>query len=216
VPTPYAFIDGVLVMECVSDPEGNPAPRLGDLAFDPASAEVIYGRVMREVVRMLAVGVVHGDLSDFNVLVSGDEPVIIDFPQSVDTASNTNARRLLIRDVDNMHRFLTRYVPNAPRYPYAEEMWDLHENNALAADTRLTGRHRASTRRTSGDSVTDLIKDAERDERKRRDALGLRGGPRPGPPSPQRGGQKPQPAAPSPQGRRPKKPNFASSRARRP
>jgi RIO kinase 1 len=179
VPTPHAFIDGVLVMECVVDLDGNPAPRLGDLSFDPEAARVIYDRVMREVVRMLAVGVVHGDLSDFNVLVSGDEPVIIDFPQSVDTASNTNARRLLIRDVDNMHRFLTRHVPKAPRLPYAEEMWDLHENNALTAETRLTGRHRPSARRTSGDSVLDLIQDADRDERKRRDALGQRGGPRP-------------------------------------
>jgi RIO kinase 1 len=181
VPTPYAFMDGVLVMECVVDPEGNPAPRLGDLAFDPAAARTIYERVIREVVRMLAVGVVHGDLSDFNVLVAGDDPVIIDFPQSVDTASNTNARRLLIRDVDNMHRFLTRYVPKAPRLPYAEEMWDLHENNALTADTRLTGRYRSSQRRSSGDSVIDLIQDAERNERRRRDALGLRGGPRPAP-----------------------------------
>ncbi len=178
VPTPYAFSDGVLVMECVTDPNGNPAPRLGDLTLDPDSAEILYGRVMREVVRMLAVGVVHGDLSDFNVLVSGDEPVIIDFPQAVDTASNTNARKLLLRDVDNMHRFLNRFMPHLPRLAYAEEMWDLHENNALAADTRLTGRFRRTERRSSGESVLGLIEDANRDERKRREALGISGGPR--------------------------------------
>ena len=180
VPIPHAYSDGVLIMECVVDLDGNPAPRLGDVAFDSEAAQVIYDRVIREVVRMLAVGVVHGDLSDFNVLVAGDEPVIIDFPQSVDTASNTNARRLLIRDVDNLHRFLTGYVPKAPRLPYAEEMWELHEHNALTAETRLTGRYRPTERRTSDDAVLDLIQDADRDERKRRDSLGLGGGPGPG------------------------------------
>lgn len=195
VPTPYAFIDGVLVMECVVDAYGNPAPRLGDVAYTPEAAQIIYERVMREIVRMLAAGVVHGDLSDFNVLVAGDEPVIIDFPQSVDTAKNPNARRLLLRDVDNMHRFLQRHVPRAPRLPYAEEMWELHESNALTPDTRLTGRFRPTARRRSGggDSVFELIQEAERDERKRREALGLRGGPRPSAPQPSGGAPSPRP-----------------------
>jgi RIO kinase 1 len=177
VPTPLAFMDGVLVMECVTDAEGNPAPRLSELSFDPATAQAMFDGVIREVVRMLSIGVVHGDLSEFNVLIGRDGPVIIDFPQSVDTASNTNSRRLLLRDVDNFHRFLSRFVPNARRLPLAEEMWDLHENNALTADTRLTGRFRSQQRRSSGESVLDLIQDADRDERRRRDALGLRGGP---------------------------------------
>ena len=172
VPIPYAFVEGVLVMECVVDPEGNPAPRLGDLAFDPEGAKAMYDRVLQEVVRMLSVGVVHGDLSDFNVLVSGDDPILIDFPQSVDTASNTNARALLLRDVDNIHRFLARWAPKLPRLPYAEEMWALHENNALAADTVLTGQFREVERATCGDSVIGLIRDAEREERKRSEALG--------------------------------------------
>jgi RIO kinase 1 len=171
VPIPYAFLEGVLVMECVVDLEGNPAPRLGDLQFEPESGQIIYDRVIREVVRMLAVGVVHGDLSDFNVLVSGDEPIIIDFPQSVDSASNTNARKLLIRDVDNMHRFLSRWAPRAPRKEFAEEMWALHEDNALTADTPLTGRYRKTEQRSSGESVLGLIRDANRDERRRQTAL---------------------------------------------
>ena len=171
VPIPYAFLEGVLVMECVVDPLGHPAPRLGELQYDAESAQTIYDRVLREVVRMLAVGVVHGDLSDFNVLVSGDEPIIIDFPQSVDTASNSAARKLLIRDVENMQSFLSRWAPRAPRRMYAEEMWDLHEDNALTADTPLTGRYRRTERRTTGDSVVGLIKDANRDEQKRRAAL---------------------------------------------
>lgn len=191
VPVPYIFIDGVLVMECIGDHEGNPAPRLSDLSLDPDTAHEVYHRVIQEVVRMLAVGVVHGDLSEFNVLIGSDGPVIIDFPQSVDTASNTNARRLLLRDVENFHRFLARSVPNARRLPYAEEMWDLFELNALTAETRLTGRYRAPQRRMSTESVRDLIHDADRDERKRRDALGLRGGPRQ-PSPPQQRSQAPQ------------------------
>jgi RIO kinase 1 len=229
VPTPYHFIDGVLLMELITDAEGNPAPRLGDLAFEPHEAEAIYHRLIREVVRMLCAGVVHGDLSDFNVLVGAEGPVIIDFPQSVDTAHNTNARRLLLRDVDNMHRFLTRFMPHARRLPYAEEMWDLYQQASLTPDTRLGGRFRAPERRVDTSAVLDLIGDANRDERKRRDALGLRGGPpadtRPDTrpemrsdtrtnPAPQRG---PRPDSPPPQrGPRPEGPPPTQQRAPRP
>ena len=171
VPIPHAFVEGVLVMECVVDTDGDPAPRLGDLSFDAETAQVMYERVLREVIRMLVVGVVHGDLSDFNVLVSGDEPIIIDFPQSVDTASNTNARKLLLRDVDNLQRFLTRWAPRAPRFAYAEEMWALHEKNELGPDSVLTGKFQRTDRATTGDSTVGLIRDADREERKRREAL---------------------------------------------
>ncbi len=184
VPAPYYFIDGVLLMELVVGADGNPAPRLGDVAFEPAEAEAIYGKLMREVVRMLCAGVVHGDLSDFNVLLAADGPVIIDFPQSVDTAHNNSARQLLVRDVDNLHHFLQQYVPDARRFPYAEEMWDLHQANALTPETKLTGRYRAAERRVNVSNVLGLIDDANRDERKRRDSLGLRGGPSAQPESP--------------------------------
>jgi len=177
VPVPHFFVDGVLVMELVTDAAGNPAPRLGDVSFEPAMAKRIYDRLIREVVRMLCAGVVHGDMSDFNVLIGADGPVIIDFPQSVDTAHNTNARQLLIRDVENLHRFLARWVPNAPRLPYAEEMWELHQNNALTPDTPLTGRYNVARRHVNVDNVLGLINDANRDERRRRDAAGLRGRP---------------------------------------
>jgi RIO kinase 1 len=172
VPVPYFFIDGVLVMELVTDAAGNPAPRLGDVSFEPALAKRVYDCLIREVVRMLCAGVVHGDMSDFNVLIGASGPVIIDFPQSVDTAHNSNARQLLLRDVDNLHHFLTRWVPNAPRLPYAEEMWELHQNNALTPDTPLTGRYNAARRRVNLDNVLGLIHDANRDERRRRDAGG--------------------------------------------
>ena len=172
VPVPLAFVDGVLLMELITDAEGNPAPRLADLGFDAAGARAMYDRLLREVVRMVSAGVVHGDLSDFNVLIGADGPVIIDFPQSVDTAHNSNARRLLLRDVDNLHRFLSRFVPGARRFPYAEEMWDLFQQNAIAPDTRLTGRYRPNERRANTGAVMELIQDANYDERKRRESLG--------------------------------------------
>ncbi|MBK7586380.1 MAG: hypothetical protein IPI67_40105 [Myxococcales bacterium] len=187
VPVPYHFIEGVLLMELVTDAQGIPAPRLGDLSFDAVAARAIYDRLVRAAVQMLCAGVVHGDLSEFNVLVGADGPVVIDFPQSIDTAHNTNARTLLVRDVDNLHRFLARHVPSARRLPYAEEMWSLHERNLLTPDTVLRGDFRAAARRANTASVLDIIRDADRDERKRRDALGLRGGP-PAPAHPTRGG----------------------------
>jgi RIO kinase 1 len=177
VPVPMHFIDGVLIMELITDADGNPAPRLADLVFDPAGAQAMYERLIREVIRMLCAGVVHGDLSDFNVLVGADGPVLIDFPQSVDTAHNANARKLLLRDVENMHRFLGQFVPNARRLPYAEEMWDLFQQNAITPETRLTGRYRPSERRADTHAVLEAIQDANYDERKRRESLGLRGGP---------------------------------------
>ncbi len=185
VPSPYNFIDGVLVMELIVDADGVPAPRLGDLSFEPAAATAIYERLIREVVRMLCAGVVHGDLSDYNVLLGADGPVIIDFPQSVDTAHNNNARQLLIRDVNNLHDFLEHFVPGARRLPYAEEMWDLHQNNALTPDTQLSGRYRAAQRQANVSNVLGLIRDADQDERKRRDATGRRGGPPAREPPPQ-------------------------------
>ena len=177
VPVPYHFVEGVLVMELITDADGDPAPRLGDLRLEGGEAQAIYDTLIREVVRMLCAGIVHGDLSEFNVLVGAEGPVIIDFPQSVDSAHNTNARTLLLRDVENLHRFLARAVPNARRFLYAQEMWDLYQQNALTPETRLGGRSRAPETRVNTKAVLDLIDDANYDERRRRTALGLRGGP---------------------------------------
>ncbi|XYH98568.1 PA4780 family RIO1-like protein kinase [Sorangium sp. So ce1128] len=180
VPTPYHAIDGVLVMELVADADGSPAPRLAETSLDRDQATWVYHRLIGEVVRMLCAGVVHGDLSDFNVLMSADGPVIIDFPQSVDAAKNQNAKKLLLRDVDNLHRFLTRFVPEQRRAAYGEEMWELYANSALTPETRLTGRHRVSERRVDTRAVLDLIGDANYDERKRRERQGIsmRGAPK--------------------------------------
>ena len=227
VPVPYNFIDGVLVMELVVDAHGEPAPRLGDVSFDQAQARAIHGRLVQEVVRMLCAGVVHGDLSDFNVLLGADGPVIIDFPQSVDPAHNPNARKLLLRDVANLHDFLARYDRNAPRLPYAEEMWALYESNQLAPETQLTGRFQAASRRADTSSVLRLVEEARRDERRRREALGIKGGRdlagTPPPADAQRGQQRPtnqRPAHPqrpaTAQQHKPAKPQEQRQRAANP
>ncbi|XXY09797.1 PA4780 family RIO1-like protein kinase [Sorangium sp. So ce185] len=199
VPTPYHAIDGVLLMELVTDADGSPAPRLAETSLDREQATWVYHRLIGEVMRMLCAGVVHGDLSDFNVLMSADGPVIIDFPQSVDAAKNQNAKQLLLRDVDNLHRFLTRFVPEQRRAAYGEEMWELYASGALTPETRLTGRHRVSERRVDTRAVLDLIGDANYDERKRRERQGLsmRGAPKTTPsPAPA-----PAPEAPTTEGR---------------
>lgn len=133
---------------------------------------------------MLCAGVVHGDLSDFNVLMAADGPVVIDFPQSVDAAGNQGARRLLLRDVGNLERFLGRFVPGHRPRAFAEEMWNIYASSALTPDSRLTGRHRQSERRANTAAVLDLIGDANYDERKRRERHGqaMRGVPAAPPP----------------------------------
>lgn len=200
VPIAYNFIDGVLVMELIKDADGNPAPRLAELDLSAEAAGAIFQQLLREVVRMLCAGVVHGDFSDFNVLMAADGPVVIDFPQAVEAAQNQNARKLLLRDVNNLHDFHTRFVRGARRLPYAEEMWELYQNNALTAETPLTGRYQASNKLADTASVLSLIDDANRDERRRRELLGIKGGPpsvAPDRPRPPPKGKPATPAAPT-------------------
>jgi len=121
---------------------------------------------------MLCAGVVHGDLSEFNVLLAEDGPVVIDFPQAVHAAGNLNARTLLLRDVNNLHRFLARWAPETRRRPFAEEMWALYESNQLTPDTKLTGQFRGSRGPVDTNEVLSLIADANRDEAQRRRVAG--------------------------------------------
>ena len=140
VPRPYNFHAGVLLMELVTDDEGNAAPRLNDVDLDPEIAIDLHRRLVREVVRMLSAGVVHGDLSEFNILLGVDGPVIIDLPQAVDAAGNNHAQRMLVRDVDNLRRFFGRFSPEPLSTDYAKEIWALYESGSLHPDVELTGR----------------------------------------------------------------------------
>src|SRR4030081_3410673 len=127
VPKPYNFHEGVLLMELVTDEEGNAAPRLNDLEFTPQQATELHHRLIREVVRTLSAGVVHGDLSEYNILLGADGPVIIDLPQAIDAAGNNHAPRMLVRDVDNLRAFFGEFAPDLLATDYGKEIWALYE-----------------------------------------------------------------------------------------
>jgi RIO kinase 1 len=164
VPRPYNFHEGVLLMELVTDAEGNAAPRLNDVAFSPEEARDFHRRLMREVVRMLAAGVIHGDLSEFNILAGADGPVIIDLPQAVDAAGNNHAAAMLERDVGNLRDFFGRFAPEILATDYAGEIWALFQAGVLTPDTPLTGRYVRELRAADVEGVVREIGDAEREE----------------------------------------------------
>lgn len=139
VPQPYGFVDGVLLMELVADEEGYAAPRLDDVTLSAEQARDYHGQVMADVVRMLCAGLVHGDLSEFNVLLDRHGPVIIDLPQAVDAAGNNNAAMMLQRDVDNMRNYFGRFAPELLTTDYGREIWALYEAGDLHPETTLTG-----------------------------------------------------------------------------
>ncbi len=162
VPEPFYFMDGVLVMELVKDADGDPAPRLGDVDLEPKAASDIFDTLVREVVKMLCAGVIHGDLSDFNVLLGRDGPVVIDFPQSMDAAHNQNARKVLLRDVANLDQFLAEFVPNRKPGSHGAEMWELYRRGDLLPDSPLTGHHEADHRDVDLLGLMEEIEEVER------------------------------------------------------
>ena len=164
VPRPINFHDGVLLMELVVDAEGDAAPRLNDCEFTPADARRHHASLLAEAVRMLCAGVVHGDLSEFNILLAEDGPVIIDLPQAVDAAGNNHAPRMLVRDVDNLRRFFGRFAPELLATDYGKEIWSLYEAGALAPGITLTGRYVQDERAADLESVMREIDDARLEE----------------------------------------------------
>ena len=160
VPEPYGFFHGVLVMELVTDAEGFSAPRLGEVELTPEQARDYHAVLVRQVVRMLCCGLIHGDLSAYNVLVGPDGPVVIDFPQVVSAGGNNAARTMLLRDVNNLTATLGRWAPELLDTWYGEEMWALFEAGTLLPDTVLTGRFTVDERSVDLDGVRDAINDA--------------------------------------------------------
>lgn len=167
VPTPYGCFDGVLLMELVSDEEGNVAPRLGDVAMNEEQALEDHAVVMQYVVMMLCAGIVHGDLSEFNVLVDDYGPVIIDLPQAVDASANNNAESMLARDIANMTTYYGQFAPQLLSSNYAKEIWALYEDGVLKSDTALSGFFAEPEDESDVDSVLDEIKAVLREEEKR-------------------------------------------------
>jgi RIO kinase 1 len=139
VPRPYNFHEGVLLMELVASHDGDAAPRLNDMEFTPHEARTLHHGLIGEVVRMLCAGVIHGDLSEYNILMGADGPVIIDLPQAVDAAGNNHAERMLERDVANLRTFFGRFAPELLASDYGGEIWSLFAAGALSPDIPLTG-----------------------------------------------------------------------------
>jgi RIO kinase 1 len=164
VPKPYNFHEGVLIMELVTDAEGNAAPRLNDVEFSAEEARDFHRRLIGEVVRMLCAGVIHGDLSEFNVLAGPDGPVIIDLPQAVDAAGNNHAAAMLERDVGNLRNFFGRWAPEILATNYADEIWAAYEAGVLTPDTPLTGLFKREEKDVDLEGVVREIGDAEREE----------------------------------------------------
>jgi RIO kinase 1 len=178
VPQPYHFFDGVLLMELVTDAHGDAAPRLNDVAFTPVQALHHHATLVAEVVRMLCAGVVHGDLSEFNILLAhvhgengsdgSDEPVIIDLPQAVDAAGNNHAQRMLLRDVGNLRDFFGQFAPVLLTTDYGPEIWSLYQAGLLSNDTRLTGHFERAHADVDMAAVLREIDDARAEDAARR------------------------------------------------
>ncbi|WP_346839937.1 PA4780 family RIO1-like protein kinase [Microbulbifer sp. SAOS-129_SWC] len=167
VPKPYGFVDGVLLMELVADDEGYAAPRLDDVTLSAEQARDYHGQVMADVVRMLCAGLVHGDLSEFNVLLDPQGPVIIDLPQAVDAAGNNHAARMLQRDVDNMRAYFGRFAPELLATDYGSEIWALYEAGDLHPDSTLTGVFEQDTASVDVADLMEVIDDVRAEEAER-------------------------------------------------
>jgi RIO kinase 1 len=172
VPKPFNFFEGVLLMELVTDANGDAAPRLNDVQFTPEDARKHHATLLVEVVRMLCAGVVHGDLSEFNILLAShdgvDGPVIIDLPQAVDAAGNNHAERMLLRDVGNLRDFFGQFAPELLTTHFGPEIWSLYQRGALDPEVALTGTFKASTKTADVGGVLREIDDARAQEAARR------------------------------------------------
>ena len=171
VPKAYGCFDGVLLMELVTDDEGQVAPRLNDVSMTAELAMEDHGVVMKYVMRMLCAGIVHGDLSEFNVLVDDYGPVIIDLPQAVDAAANNNAFAMLERDVNNMTTYYGQFAPELLGSKYAKEMWALYEDGELHPDVELTGQFEEDSEAADVDTVMQEIKAAFDEEQERQERI---------------------------------------------
>jgi RIO kinase 1 len=168
VPRPYGYFNDTLVMELITDASGDPAPRLSEVDLAPEVAREYHAFLIRQIVRMLAIGLIHGDLSEFNVLVDAQGPVIIDLPQAVNAAGNNAAFAMLERDVNNIRDTLGRFAPELLVTEFAREIWALFEAGELVAESVLTGMFARDETAADADAVLVVVEDA-REENIRRE-----------------------------------------------
>ena len=161
VPTPYNFYEGVLLMELVTGDDGNAAPRLNDVQLSHETALEYHAFLIQQVVRMLCAGIVHGDLSEFNILVGSNGPVIIDLPQAVDAAGNNHAKEMLLRDVNNLATYFGQFAPALKTSQYGKEIWSLYERGDLKTDTPLTGKFTTQEKAVDMRAVMHEIENAK-------------------------------------------------------
>ncbi len=168
VPRPYNFLDGVLLMDLVTDSNGEAAPRLGEITFTPEDARRTHRELITQVVRMLCAGVVHGDLSAYNVLLSDEGPVIIDFPQAVDAAGNSHAFNMLERDVTNLATYFGQFAPELLTTDYSMEIWSHYQGGTLTPETPLTGQFKRNDKIADVEGVLLVVEAAAKEEEERR------------------------------------------------
>ncbi len=175
VPATHGFVDGVLLMDMIRDADGDAAPRLNDVTLTPEQAREYHARLMSDVVKMLCVGLIHGDLSEFNVLLGSDGPIIIDLPQAVNAAGNNSAAAMLLRDVENMANYFGRFAPELRTTNYGSEIWSLYERGTLRPNSQLTGHFEGNLVSANVDEVLKVIaharEEAEQELERRQAAL---------------------------------------------
>ena len=174
VPKPYNFHDGVLLMELVTDSDGNAAPRLNDLVLTAELAREYHRILITQVVRMLCAGIIHGDLSEYNVLVDSEGPVIIDLPQAIDAAANNQARQMLLRDVENLATYFGQFAPELLTTDYGKEIWSLYQSSKLHPESVLTGHFERIEKTVDLNSVMREINDTLKEEEARQLAIAIR------------------------------------------
>ena len=174
VPTPYNFHEGVLLMELLTDSAGNAAPRLNDLALGAEVARDYHSALIAQVVRMLCAGIIHGDLSEYNVLVDSHGPVIIDLPQAINASANNQAQQLLLRDVQNLTAYFGQFAPELLGTDYGNEIWSLYQSSQLTPESVLTGHFVREEKNVDLNSVMREITDTLKEEEARQLAIAIR------------------------------------------
>lgn len=168
VPQPYNFVEGVLLMELITDAHGAAAPRLTDLVLNKEEALEYHALLIKDVVKMLCAGLIHGDLSEFNILIDTDGPVIIDLPQAVNASANNNAAKMLERDVNNLATYFGRFAPALLSTQYGKEIWKLYQQGKLTPDVKLTGYFKGNNKKANVKGVLREISDAREEAIRRK------------------------------------------------